>query len=104
MSFSIDPAFIREEISEGSVGEQYDSTVRQVVAKAPAAYLDDLIDRVTGDIDHPLHDALDRLVADVVDLMVHEVRTGTTPDPKTLSAPTPAEPCDAWSPVFSDRG
>lgn len=66
MTFSIDAQFLREEIGEGSIGEEYNDRVRSLILDCDDDDLDDTIDEILDDTSHLIHAALDELVRDVV--------------------------------------
>lgn len=68
MSFTINGAFLREEILDGAIGLELDAATRQLFADASDAELDGLVDTVFGMVDHPIHDALSCFVRTAVEL------------------------------------
>lgn len=68
MSFTINGAFLREEVLDGTIGLELDAATHQLIADASDAELDGLVDAVFGMDDHPIHDALSCFVRTAVEL------------------------------------
>lgn len=69
---NINPALIREEVLEGNIGLRLGTQAQTDLQAATDAQIDEALDRVFDQQDHPIHEAVDAVVVSVTENLAEE--------------------------------